>query len=165
MDRRCIGAPWGPGRAGRRQVAGSQHGGVGVDPAVRGQVQAQRPAMAAAPDRHDVSGDKHGAVAPVRGQDRHQPEFGQPSPAPSGFTATRTGPGVIRTSAPIILTGAAACLSVLAAQADQIGVRDPCMVCVAVTVSWHGVFRPAAQADKIPPGLGGAPAWPTAHVG
>ena len=48
-----------------RQVADRQHDGVGVDPAVRGQVQAQcaavamamAMAMAMAPDRHDVRGD------------------------------------------------------------------------------------------------------------
>ena len=46
-------------RAGRsgRQVAGGQHGGVGVDPPVGRQVQAQRAAVAAAPDRHDRRGD------------------------------------------------------------------------------------------------------------
>ena len=46
-------------RAGRngRQVAGGQHGGIGVDPAVRSQVQAQCAAAAAAPDRHDFGGD------------------------------------------------------------------------------------------------------------
>ena len=48
-------------RHGWRQVAGRQHDGVGVDPAVRGQVQAQcatvAVAVAVTPDRHDVRGD------------------------------------------------------------------------------------------------------------
>jgi hypothetical protein len=36
-----------------RQIAGSQYGGVSVDPAIGRQVQAQRAAVAAAPDGHD----------------------------------------------------------------------------------------------------------------
>ena len=49
----------------RRQVAGGQDGDVGVDAAVGGQVQAQRPVAVAAPHRDDRRGD---VADPGRGQ-------------------------------------------------------------------------------------------------
>jgi hypothetical protein len=39
------------------QVAGDQHGGIGIDPATRSHLRAQRAPVAAAPDSYDLGGD------------------------------------------------------------------------------------------------------------